>query len=1123
MPRSRFGSGRRVGAIAIILPVLVTYLAAQQQTPPASAAPTRAAPRRVVDRGMNAGLALDVAPRTGLVAVGSLGSSVRSLASGRPLLVENLTATAIAFDETGEIVIVGSGGQSTLLDLRHMTRLDLRHFGMSMHVAAISSTAGRVCAINEYGVVHVWTWRRGVGGQLTASTPREIATPFEGGWRPPAGFVEKDLDRIVDPTGSGQLGREFAKVTVLTNGAALSRTCSLALGPVRQPAGIEAWDLQTGQRLSRLATPAAPRMVATSPDGGVVAAALANGDVRVWKSGAPLAAFERVADSGDAIKGLRVSDDGTRVAVAMAGRVVVYDPSVRRELKAITTDSEDDAKPWVALAFAHESKTLLVGCDHEESDCGGLGYASYDLASGVNPTIDFPVPIEERIAFSRRWGLALQWNYEFENVRILGLGSNIPAFTFGDAKVGLAGPIDFGGAGDALLIVARPDGSARIWDVASRKPVRELVVPADRRVEPADQQYAPMDGWQTALSGDGTRALTSVGTVAFLWNAVDGSLITTISSRGPVQLTAFLESEKLAFVRDGHDSVGMSAETGREVSRTPVQGPALRIALGPDGSGAVAVLGAMAHLPPGGRISEWMTGSLLPPYDLAVTDDAIVVAYVDGTIRVWDRESHALRGMLTPTDDSSRPRVFLEDGGFWVPDLWEESHVYWVAPNRPFEPLGVEVLARQFFDPDAFKRLFTRTTTAPVARELPTNLAQPVVAIEAVRPSATKPGFFDIDVTVKKPAHAGTAKHVVRDIRVFANRRLAAALDAPSLAQQRGWDAQGTFRHQFAGVPAPAARSGSTIEFGVYAFNGNDVRSEIARQTVEASMKPSLRGRAHLVCFGVGAATADSSTSLAGGADGARSVCDTLTTNLRASGEYAEVEMHVLGSETDRRKATKSALRDVLQTLEARVGPSDVVILYVGAHGIVDEQARDLFIFPSDHVGTAEATRGTPQFPWTVPAPLRPGAISGDNLARWLAPINPRHLVVLLDTCQAEAAITNTSDKFVPTPLGARGLGQLMYDKRALVFVAATQQQAAGLTRVVSALTEGLGQGLADQSRDGRITVNELLTYAATRIEAQAPEEQKRVVSGSRIGDLLSKPTPKTFDYSTDTGSVRLR
>ncbi len=134
----------------------------------------------------------------------------------------------------------------------------------------------------------------------------------------------------------------------------------------------------------------------------------------------------------------------------------------------------------------------------------------------------------------------------------------------------------------------------------------------------------------------------------------------------------------------------------------------------------------------------------------------------------------------------------------------------------------------------------------------------------------------------------------------------------------------------------------------------------------------------------------------------------------------------------------------------------------------------------------------TMAYPIEHPDPqLTSNAISADELAEWLRPIDAGNMTFILDSCYSAKSVE--ANDFKPGPMGNRGLGQLAYDKRMRILTASQSDQTAqeyadlGNGLLTYVLTDiGLAKGEADwKPTDRRITIGEWLAFAADRVPVQ--------------------------------------
>jgi len=212
--------------------------------------------------------------------------------------------------------------------------------------------------------------------------------------------------------------------------------------------------------------------------------------------------------------------------------------------------------------------------------------------------------------------------------------------------------------------------------------------------------------------------------------------------------------------------------------------------------------------------------------------------------------------------------------------------------------------------------------------------------------------------------------------------------------------------------------------------------------------------------------------------------------------------------------ATKEKIRDALRAIAAVATPDDVFFLSFSGHGYGDRNGQ-FYILPSDVQGSCQG----------VDDAMLKSAISADELAERLRPIDASEMTFILDSCDSASSVE--ANDFKPGPMGSRGLGQLAYDKHMRILAAGQSNQAARESDVLHqgllsyALTQkGLVEGKADwKPVDQKITVGEWLSYAANEVpkfhETGAVETGKGFVPiGPPTPWLHSAQIPAVFDFS---------
>ena len=451
----------------------------------------------------------------------------------------------------------------------------------------------------------------------------------------------------------------------------------------------------------------------------------------------------------------------------------------------------------------------------------------------------------------------------------------------------------------------------------------------------------------------------------------------------------------------------------------------------------------------------------------------------------------------------------------------------------------------------SFAEMPRHALTMDIGTILDKNRVQPTVEITAAEPTGDGTARVTVRAAGTERAYGGEARTSgVRDVRLFRDGQLVGWADGTVVSDTGDWE------HTF---QAPLASGADSVAFSAYAFNRDLVKSRTARATlaVPASVAPRRPRRAFVVSLGVDAFD-DPAWDLAFAAADARAYASALDSTLSASGDYHEVVAvtlvsahdgtHGEGASTD---ATASALRGALLRLAgdpldadaeaalarvpgadrlAEATPDDVVVVTASTHGYASPEGV-FYLLPAD-VPTLPRGRALES-----PAFLE-AAVSSDELSAWLRGVDAGALAVVVDACNAAGAVEGSG--FKPGPMGARGLGQLAFDKGAAVLTAtqadapALEASSTGRGLLTFALVEnGLLAGQADGAGvgpgdpdgpgapDGRITLAEWLAYGAQRV----PELYEEVRAGEvetygRGGEVRARSLPPDLAVGAEAAAA---
>jgi len=323
------------------------------------------------------------------------------------------------------------------------------------------------------------------------------------------------------------------------------------------------------------------------------------------------------------------------------------------------------------------------------------------------------------------------------------------------------------------------------------------------------------------------------------------------------------------------------------------------------------------------------------------------------------------------------------------------------------------------------------------------------------------------------------------------------------------------------------------VAFTAYAFNSERIKSATALLDYEVKTPATavVKRKAFLLQVGVNHTTAHG-CELKYSVNDAEVMSAALSEKLRVQGfELVPMKLESVAGETTNTKAgpsatpqddkfvgsaSKDVIRAELKKIAAKATPDDVFFMSFSGHGF-SAAGGAFYVLPSSLQGNCVH----------VDDAMLKTAISADELAEWLRPIDAGEMTLILDACYSAESVQ--AGDFKPGPMGSRGLGQVAYDKRMHVLAASQSDAVAheydylhqGLLSYVL-VKDGLDKDKADwKPKDGKITVGEWLSYAA----AAVPEFKPSAPSGENKGTTVAKTVtgakaagqvPALFDFSRE-------
>jgi len=899
--------------------------------------------------------------------------------------------------------------------------------------------------------------------------------------------------------------------------------------------------------------------IAFSRDGELVVTGSADQTARVWDAAS--GRLLRTFTASSRVNRVVFSKDGTRVYAQTNDSIVAWETSTGKQ--AFTIPQPEDHEP--ALAISPDGKLLL------SSGGAALGRAAviWDAATG------------ERVR-ELSGGAALVFSAKFSaDGRYLGTGSQDGTAALWDLRTGhqafvvQAGQkpirsVDISRDGSYLL-TGGADGAVSSWSTETgellrtfRQPdgqwVNSVAIAANTkeilaggkdgvtRIWSEDPRYLPLE--LKAAKGEVKAVAFSPKNDFVLSGGDDGVLHQWLVGRAepillkghnhPINAITISSDARYAISTDSDECLLWNLESGSLMSRIPATDGAsfTSVAFSPDedqfvlGASDAAMIwrqSAKKALPLAGHEQRVQGVGFSPDSKFVVT------ASVDGTARIWDAVSGTELAMLvtfpggwTVTDPSGRFDTNMLEGG---------APLHWIVDSAPLNPLPLEIFLRDYYTPGLLARVMKREKLLEVRSiaEI-TNRVQPAVKVVSVTPSITMPGR--VDVTVQAASHTDEkgVKSELQDLRLFRDGQmvgsgwvevLAACAGAGTEARRvAGGYIEGSLRDcDFTFHDVLLKSDAKKVAFTAYAFNGVRIKSATAnleyepKTSVEAN---SVRRRAYLLQVGVDHYAA-SGCELHDAVNDAEAMSAGLKERLEKQGFAVEAVKLESVADDSIEAASKAEIRKRLAEIAAKATPDDAFFTSFSGHGY-SAAGGEFYILPS-------STLGTCQYPDEAQLKeMLASAISADELADWLRPIDAGEMTLILDACHSAESVQ--AGDFKPGPMGSRGLGQVAYDKRMRVLAASQSTEVAheydylGEGLLTYTLThDGLDGKNADwKPKDGKITVGEWLAYAANAVpqfKAQTDQStQKAVIPVRTDGKTLtpvSTPRPQVpalFDFS---------
>lgn len=420
-------------------------------------------------------------------------------------------------------------------------------------------------------------------------------------------------------------------------------------------------------------------------------------------------------------------------------------------------------------------------------------------------------------------------------------------------------------------------------------------------------------------------------------------------------------------------------------------------------------------------------------------------------------------------------------------DMDSPEGLHWVVSDDPLKPVPLEILMRDYYEPQLLPRLLKcaekencdeEFLRLPQISEL--NRVQSTVKITNIsRPDASR--MVRVTVEVGKgliPAGDCMMKRCETDafdLRLFRDRHLVGSF--PDNGQERlierredkgtnvnarknRWreatrivpDGKTGTKSVIFNVQLPRSKNAADIDFSAYAFNEDRVKSKTAKwnwpdkEKAELPMAENVNRRTFIVSVGVNASE-NEEWRLQFAARDASEMQRVLTEKLRAAGDYDVLNIPLISDyDAQNNLAPNNAAKKKIEAVFALLGGKNPNEEQWKLIGQVKRDVPDLGRLPqirptpddaviisfSSH-GYADNRGNFYLLPYDIGKESRHMkdavnlAISSDELSLWTRDIDAGNIVMIIDACHAAASVENR--EFKPGPMGSRGLGQMAYDK----------------------------------------------------------------------------------------------
>lgn len=388
-------------------------------------------------------------------------------------------------------------------------------------------------------------------------------------------------------------------------------------------------------------------------DGGRIVTASADRTARVWetRSGRQIASLAHDAAVDDAFFSL----DGSAVATFAADKEVrVWHPGSGEVV------SLEDSVPLTQLALNKDGSAVLTIDENRGAHLWSAATGKQVSSLGSYAWVDRAAfsPDGRWVAMGTRGGWAILWDLktdtEGESIRLEGLPISV-AFSPDSTR----------------LVTAGTDQTARVWDVATGKPVTPPLVHEDtvhqaafseegRRLVTVTSGGKTIRVWEiegpgatslehaetvryAAFSRDGTRVVTATDFTVQLWQATSPpSAALTLATEGQIYAAGFSpDGTRVVTGSEGRTAQVWDAATGALVTTLPHEARVRDARFSRDAQRVATASGDYVFvwdIEEGRKVASLRADDPYPPIAVEIAPDGahVLAVYFSDTSRVWD-------------------------------------------------------------------------------------------------------------------------------------------------------------------------------------------------------------------------------------------------------------------------------------------------------------------------------------------------------------------------------------------------------------------------------------------------------------------------------------------------------